>query len=76
MPDASINVTLDGTLVGALRGAGWHIPTFVDTKVKPKSIVVGNSPAALSLAKAFATAIRPGTKTALVVGADLAPDTE
>lgn len=74
--NATGNVTLDGTLVGALRGAGWNVPTFVDSKVKPKSIVVGNSPAALSLAKAFATAIRPGTKTALVVGADLAPDTE
>jgi LCP family protein required for cell wall assembly len=74
--NATGNLTLDSTIVGALRGAGWNVPTFVDTKVKSKSVVVGNSAAALSLAKTFATAIRPGTKTALVIGADLAPDTE
>lgn len=74
--NATGNLTIDGTIVGALRGAGWNVPTFVDTKVKPKSVVVGNSAAALSLAKTFATAIHPGMKTALVIGADLAPDTE
>ncbi|MGC2406468.1 MAG: LCP family protein [Candidatus Cybelea sp.] len=74
--NATGNVALDGTIVGTLRGAGWNVPTFVDTKVKPKSVVVGNSAAALALAKTFATTTRPGTKTALVIGADLAPDTE
>jgi len=74
--NATGNATFDGTLVGALRGAGWNVPTFIETKVKSKSIVVGTSPAAAALAKTFATAIRPGTKTALVIGADLAPDTE
>lgn len=74
--NASGNLELDRTIVGALRGAGWNVPTFVDTKLKRQSVVVGNSPAALSLAKTFAAAIRPGTKTALVIGADLAPDTE
>lgn len=74
--NATGNATFDGTIVGALRGAGWNVPTFIESKMKRTSIVVGTSPAALALAKTFATAIRPGTKTALVLGADLAPDTE
>jgi LCP family protein required for cell wall assembly len=74
--NATGNVKLDGTIVGALRGAGWNVPTFIDAKMKRRSVVVGTSPAAAFLAKTFATAIRPGTKTALVIGADLAPDTE
>jgi len=74
--NATGNATLDGTLIGALRGAGWNVPTFIETKRKPRSVVVGTSAAAAMLAKTFATAVRPGTKTALVVGADLAPDTE
>ncbi len=74
--NATGNAMLDGTIVGALRGAGWNVPTFVDAKPKRRSVVVGTSPAAIALAKAFATTIRPGSKTALVLGADLAPDTE
>jgi polyisoprenyl-teichoic acid--peptidoglycan teichoic acid transferase len=74
--NATGNLKLDGTIVGALRGAGWNVPTFVDAKVKHTSVVIGTSAAATSLAKTFSTAIRPGTKTALVLGADLAPDTE
>jgi anionic cell wall polymer biosynthesis LytR-Cps2A-Psr (LCP) family protein len=74
--NATGHLELDGTIVGALRGAGWNVPTFVDTKIKRQSMVVGSSAAALALAKTFATAIRPGTKTALVIGADLAPVTE
>jgi polyisoprenyl-teichoic acid--peptidoglycan teichoic acid transferase len=74
--NATGNVKLDGTIVGALRGAGWNVPTFIDAKVKRKSVVIGTSAAATTLARTFATAIRPGTKTALVIGADLAPDTE
>jgi LCP family protein required for cell wall assembly len=74
--NATGNVQLDRTIVGALRGAGWNVPTFIDSKVKRKSVVIGTTPAAASLAKTFATAVRPGTKTALVLGADLAPDAE
>jgi polyisoprenyl-teichoic acid--peptidoglycan teichoic acid transferase len=74
--NATGKATLDGTIVGALRGAGWNVPTFIDSKTKRRSVVVGTSPAAIALARTFATAIRPGTKTALVLGADLAPDTE
>lgn len=74
--NATGNVKIDGTIVGALRGAGWNVPTFVDTGVKRRSVVIGTTPAATSLAKTFATMLRPGTKTALVIGADLAPETE
>ena len=74
--NATGNTRLDGTIIGALRGAGWNVPTFIDAKVKTKSVVIGRSAAAAALAKTFATAIRPGTKTALVLGVDLAPDTE
>jgi hypothetical protein len=74
--NATGNVRLDGTIVGALRGAGWNVPTFVDTKIKRKSVVVGDTLAALTLAKTFSTALRPGGSTAFVIGADLAPDTE
>ncbi|MBV8531148.1 MAG: LCP family protein [Candidatus Eremiobacteraeota bacterium] len=74
--NATGNATLDRTIIGALRGAGWNVPTFVDEPMRHSSIVVGTSPAAAALAKTFATAIRPGTKTALVIGVDLAPSTE
>jgi hypothetical protein len=72
--NATGNAKLDGTIVGAMRGAGWNVPTFVDTKSKPTSIVVGSSRAATSLARTFATEVRPGKKTALVLGVDLLPD--
>jgi hypothetical protein len=74
--NATGNAAFDRTLIGALRGAGWNVPTFVDEKTKPASVVIGATPAAASLAHVFATAIRPGSKTALVIGADLAPDSE
>lgn len=72
--NATGNAKLDGTVVGALRGAGWNVPTFIDTKPKRTSVVLGSSLAAASLAKTFATALRPGTKTSLVIGSDLLPD--
>lgn len=74
--NATGNSAFDRTIVGALRGAGWNVPTFVDERVKRTSVVVGRSPAAVALARTFATAIRPGTTTALIIGADLAPDTD
>jgi len=74
--NATGNAAFDRTIVGALRGAGWNVPSFVDEKMKRRSIVIGASPAALALAKTFATAIRPGTTTALIIGVDLAPDTD
>jgi LCP family protein required for cell wall assembly len=72
--NATGNAAFDRTIVGALRGAGWNVPNFVEQKQRRSSVVIGGSPAALLLAKTFATATRPGVKTALVIGADLAPD--
>jgi LCP family protein required for cell wall assembly len=72
--NATGNAAFDRTIVGALRGAGWNVPNFVEQKQRRSSVVIGGSPAALLLAKTFATATRPGAKTALVIGADLAPD--
>lgn len=74
--NATGNAKLDTALVGALRGAGWNVPTFIHSKVKRRSVVVGNTPAATSLAKTFAALVIPGAKTALVIGADLAPEME
>jgi LCP family protein required for cell wall assembly len=74
--NATGNADLDATVIAALRGAGWNVPTFVDQPQRATSTVVGNSPAARALSKAFAAALRSGAKTTLVIGSDLAPDTE
>lgn len=74
--NATGNVALDGTLIGALRGAGWNVPTFVDERTKRSSAVVGSTAAAVALAKAFAVVVRPGRTAVLIVGADLAPLTQ
>jgi LCP family protein required for cell wall assembly len=66
----------DKTIIGALRGAGWNVPTFVDQPTKNVSVVVGDSPAAQQLSHAFEVTRRAGRKTTFVIGTDLAPDTE
>jgi LCP family protein required for cell wall assembly len=74
--NATGNADVDKTVIGALRGAGWNVPTFVDQPAKQTSFVVGSTPAAQLLSKTFATTLRTGVKTTLVLGTDLAPDTE
>jgi LCP family protein required for cell wall assembly len=74
--NATGNADLDKTVVAALRGGGWNVPTFVDQPAKGTSVTIGTSAAAMTLAQTFATAQRPGTKTTLVIGTDLAPDSE
>ncbi|MBV8333671.1 MAG: LCP family protein [Candidatus Eremiobacteraeota bacterium] len=74
--NASGNADVDKTVIGALRGAGWNVPTFVDQPVRSTSYVVGETPAAQLLSKTFAAGLRAGNKTTLVLGSDLAPDTE
>jgi LCP family protein required for cell wall assembly len=66
----------DKTIIGALRGAGWNVPTFVDQPTKNVSFVVGDSPAAQKLSHEFSVTRRSGSKTTFVIGQDLAPDTE
>jgi LCP family protein required for cell wall assembly len=67
---------VDKTVVAALRGAGWNVPSSVDQPVRTASFVVGQTPAAQLLAKTFAARLRPGSGTTLVIGSDLAPYTE
>lgn len=73
--NATGNAELDKMVVGALRGGGWNVRTSIDSPTKATSIVVGDSPAALALAQTFATALRPGRSSTLLLGSDLAPDT-
>lgn len=72
--NATGNAAFDRTLVGVLRGSGWNVPTFVDESQKRRSMVLGASPAAASLARTFSTPAAPAAKTTLIVGADLAPE--
>jgi polyisoprenyl-teichoic acid--peptidoglycan teichoic acid transferase len=74
--NATGNTDFDKTIVGALRGAGWNIPTFIDQPEKGASSVVGDSPAAQALAQLFAVNQHSGKRTTFVIGSDLAPDTE
>ncbi|MGD0968416.1 MAG: LCP family protein [Candidatus Aquilonibacter sp.] len=74
--NATGNSDFDRTIVGALRGGGWNVQTSIDQPTKSTSIVVGNSPAAQALAQVFAAPLRPGSSSTLLLGADLAPETE
>jgi len=74
--NATGNPDVDKTVIAALRGAGWNVPTFVDQPPRATSVVIGQTAAALALSRTFATTLRAGTKTTLVLGSDLAPDTE
>lgn len=74
--NATGNSDFDRTIVGALRGGGWNVQTSIDQPAKATSIVVGSSPAAQALAQVFSTELRPGTSSTLLLGSDLAPDTE
>lgn len=72
--NATGNSDFDKTIVGALRGGGWNVQTSIDQPARSMSIVVGSSAAAQALAQVFATPLRPGTNSTLLLGSDLAPD--
>jgi LCP family protein required for cell wall assembly len=74
--NATGQADFDKTIVAALRGGGWNVPSFVDQHPRNTSTIVGTSQAARQLSKTFATALHYGTTTTLVIGSDLAPDTE
>jgi anionic cell wall polymer biosynthesis LytR-Cps2A-Psr (LCP) family protein len=74
--NATGNSDFDKTIVGALRGGGWNVQTSIDQPTKSTSLVVGSSAAAQALAQVFATPLRPGSSSTLLLGADLAPETE
>ncbi len=66
---------LTKTLVGALRGGGWNVATFVDEPTKALTEVVGSDGAAHALAQAFSpVARRPGRSTVLRLGRDARPN--
>jgi LCP family protein required for cell wall assembly len=74
--NATGNTEFDKTLIGALRGAGWNVPTFVDQPRRAMSSVSGETLAARSLSKTFALSLKAAKDTTLVIGTDLAPDEE
>lgn len=74
--NATGDADLDKALIGALRGGGWNVPTFVDQPLRSTSTTVGASDAARALSKTFATSLQSGTTTTLVIGSDLAPDSD
>jgi LCP family protein required for cell wall assembly len=74
--NATGQADFDKTIVATLRGGGWSVPTFVDQRARTTSVIIGVSPAALQLSKTFAAARLSGPKTTLVIGSDLAPETE
>ena len=74
--NATGNSNVDKMIVPAMRGGGWNIPTFIDQPTRSSSLTTGTTLAAHVLSRTFATSLRPGTKTTLLIGSDLAPDTE
>jgi len=63
------------TVVGALRGGGWNVATFIDEPAKKLSEVVGTSAAAAVLGKTFELRPRKGAATILRLGTDALPAT-
>ena len=64
------------TIVGALRGGGWNVATFIEEPPKKFSEVVGTSAAATALGKTFELMPRKtGRATILRLGADALPAT-
>ena len=74
--NATGRLEVDRTIIPTLRGGGWNVPTFIDQPPKNKSLTFGTSAAAQILSRTFTTELRPDTRTTLLIGADLAPDTE
>ena len=73
--NATGDVELDQTIIGALRGGGWNVQTFVDQKLGTDSEIVGSTAAAEELARALPPVKRrDGKSTVLKIGADLLPN--
>jgi len=73
--NATGNADLDKTVVAALRGGGWNVPTFVDEPAKRTSRIVGTTAAAQALAGIFPSDSRllRGSRTVLQLGENEAP---
>jgi LCP family protein required for cell wall assembly len=68
--------TWSKTLVAALRGGGWNVPTFIDEPARAATAVAGTGTAANALAKIFTVTRKPATATSLTLGTDLTPQIE
>ena len=63
------------TVIGALRGGGWNVQTFVTQRVADTTEVIGSSATANELARAMGPVKRgAGKDTVLRVGSDLLPN--
>ncbi|HEV3152621.1 MAG TPA: LCP family protein [Candidatus Baltobacteraceae bacterium] len=69
---------LNRTVVAALRGGGWNVPTFIDQPVKKTTRVLGTNATGRALAIILGTTATPNNarQTVLVLGTDLAPDSD
>jgi LCP family protein required for cell wall assembly len=74
--NATGDSVLDKTVVAALRGGGWNVPTFIDQPVKKTTRVLGTNATGRALASILGTAAMPNNErqTILVLGTDLATD--
>ncbi len=74
--NATGQTALTKTVVGALRGGGWNVATFVDEPTKARSEIVGSDGAAHALARTFdPVPHRAGHATVLRLGRDARPST-
>jgi len=74
--NATGQTDLTKTVVGALRGGGWNVATFVDEPTKALSEIVGSDGAAHALAQTFgAVPHHAGRATVLRLGRDARPST-
>ncbi len=67
---------VDKVIVGALRGGGWNVQTFIDEPAVFASEIVGSTPSADRLRHVFRIVKqRAGRATVLKIGEDLRPGT-
>ncbi len=64
------------TVVGALRGGGWNVATFVDEPVRAATSVSGTRRTGGLIAAIFGETLHAAKTTTLVVGSDFAPRKE
>ncbi len=64
------------TVVGALRGGGWNVATYVNEPTRSTSEIVGSGKTADILATTFGFRHRSGKTTVLRLGLDAQPKSE
>ena len=76
--NATGHSVLDKTIVAALRGGGWNVPTFIDQPPTSTTRVLGTSATGRALASILGTPATPSDprRTVLVLGTDLSPNSD